>query len=360
MTRMPYVFRQTDLPKLDIQVDRGSDFEAWKTQWTSYSTLSGLSNASAETKVQVLILCLSRETLAVVNNLGLTEEQKQDADAIITVIKHHIDGQLNESVERHNLRRRTQQPGESFDDFLVTLHELAKTYNYCLDQCSQKNIRDQIIEGTPDGDTIEQLFKQSDLTLEAAITICRAQEAAKKQRREMCDNIPGAILAVRQQGRQPPTTQINQHPATCPGCGSKLHIGGRARCLAYEQTCHHCNKMGHFSMVCRARQVYTRPPQPPGPQTPSTLSTSSLQMAQIDDTQLSQLSTIRQVTATEPAPTVSIRISSTNGSCETQALPDSGANISAAGPQLLHSLSEHALNLLPSKITPHTTNGHKM
>ena len=118
--------------------------------------------------------------------------------------------------------------------------------------------------------------------------------------------------------------------------------------------------MGHFARVCRARQVYTRPPQPPGPRTPSTPSTRSLQMAQIDDTQLSQLSTIRQVTTTESAPTVSIRILSINGSCETQALPDSGADISVAGPQLLHSLSEHALNLLPSKVTPHTANGHKM
>ena len=122
----------------------------------------------------------------------------------------------------------------------------------------------------------------------------------------MCDNIPGAILAVRQQHRQPPTTQINQHPATCPECGSKPHIGGRAHCPAYEQTCHHCNKMGHFARVCRARQVYTRPPQPPGPQTPLTPSTRSLQMAQIDDTQLSQLSTITQVTTTEPVVTVSI------------------------------------------------------
>ena len=58
---------------------------------------------SAETKVLVLTLCLSRETLAVVNNLGLTEEQKQDADTIITAIKCHIDRQRNESVERRNL-----------------------------------------------------------------------------------------------------------------------------------------------------------------------------------------------------------------------------------------------------------------
>ena len=142
---MPYVFRQSDLPKLDIQVDRGADFEAWKAQWTSYCTLSGLAGEEAATKVQVLTLCLSRETLAIVNNLGLTEEQRNSVDAIITAIKRHIDGQINESVERRNLRSRTQQQGESFDDFLVALREMTKTCNFCNAQCTQKSIRDQII-----------------------------------------------------------------------------------------------------------------------------------------------------------------------------------------------------------------------
>ena len=136
---MPYVFCQTDLPKLDIQVDQGSDFEAWKDQWTSYYTLSGLAGESAATKIQVLTLYLSRETLAIVNNLG---EQRQDASAIITAIKRHIDGHINEYVERRNLRRRTQQPGETFDDYLVALRELAKTCNFCPEQCTQKSIRD--------------------------------------------------------------------------------------------------------------------------------------------------------------------------------------------------------------------------
>jgi len=39
---MPYIFRQGDLPKLDVQVDCGSDFTAWKAQWESYMSLSGL------------------------------------------------------------------------------------------------------------------------------------------------------------------------------------------------------------------------------------------------------------------------------------------------------------------------------
>ena len=110
---MPYVFRLSDLPKLDLQVDRGTDFEAWKAQWTSYSTLSGLSGEPAATQVQALTLCFSRETLTVVNNLGLSEEACNSVEAIITAIKRHVDGHINESMERRRPRRRVQKPGKS-------------------------------------------------------------------------------------------------------------------------------------------------------------------------------------------------------------------------------------------------------
>ena len=105
---MPFVFRQTDMPKLDIQVDRGVDFEAWKAQWTSYSTLFGLVNKSTETKVQVLTLCLSQETDTIVNNHSLTVEQKRDTTAIIMALKHHINSQIYKSVECQNLHSCTQ------------------------------------------------------------------------------------------------------------------------------------------------------------------------------------------------------------------------------------------------------------
>ena len=84
-------------------------------------SISGLAGESAKINVQALTLCFSRETLTIVNNLGLTPEQKRDVDAIITAIKQHIDGLINESMERRKLRRCYQQPGESFDDYLVSL-----------------------------------------------------------------------------------------------------------------------------------------------------------------------------------------------------------------------------------------------
>ncbi|XP_065893428.1 uncharacterized protein [Dysidea avara] len=255
---MPYVFRLSDLPKLDLQVDLA---QAWKAQWMSYSTLSGLSGESAATQVQALTLCFSRETLTVVNNLGLSEEDRNNAEAVIAAIKRHVDGHINESMERRRLRRRVQQPGESFDNYLVSLRVLAKTCNFCSTACSQKSIRDQIIEGLVDGDTIEQLLRQQNLTLDTTITMCCAQEAAKTQRKDITDH---SVLAIRQSAKSqvwqvpPHTSQIIPKPF--PGCGLQEHQGGRAQCRAFKQTCRYCLKVGHFAGVCHGRQQHKKPP----------------------------------------------------------------------------------------------------
>ena len=63
---------------------------AWKAQWESYMSLSRLSEELAEKKVQALTLCFSRETLSIVQNLGLSDANKQDIIAIIAAIKTYI------------------------------------------------------------------------------------------------------------------------------------------------------------------------------------------------------------------------------------------------------------------------------
>ena len=339
---MPYVFRQGDLPKLDLQLDRGSEFEAWKSQWESYSSLSGLAEEAAGKQVQALTLCFSRDTLAIVQNLGLTEEQKGNAQAIIDAIQRYLKGHINESVERRNLRRRTQQHGESFDDFLVALRELVKTCNYCSNVCTEKHVRDQIIEGLLDGDTVEDLLQEADLTLPKAISICQAREAAKKQRANLATQQWESVAAV--QRRQDDKPRSN-HP-TCPGCGAKPHPTGRNQCPAYNQTCHHCHKVGHFAKVCRSKGTRQLHPQPS--------TTGGLTAITADAPLLSG------VHHTDPAPTIVVQICSANGSNTTEVLPDSGADISTASTKALHDLNEHVDNLLPSSIIPRAANGTQM
>ena len=87
---MSFTFRQGDLPKLDLQINHGSDFTAWQMQWESYRSLSGLEKESAAKQVQSLMLYFSRDILSIIQNLGLTEEQRGYVGKMICAIKHYI------------------------------------------------------------------------------------------------------------------------------------------------------------------------------------------------------------------------------------------------------------------------------
>ncbi len=335
---MAYTFRTSDLPKLDLDTDKGTDFLAWQQQWLAYRDLSGLGTESAAKQVQALKLCFSRETLTVVDNLGLTDAQKNDQALIIAAMKQHVEGQINETIERRNLRQRHQLIGESFDDFLVSLRDLAKTCNFCDNECLKRAIRDQIIEGLQDGDTIQELLRARELTLDQAVAKCRGMEAAKKSRSQ----IQGATELCALQTRRQPTTPVS----TCYWCGKNPHDGGRKKCPAQGQTCRNCGKVGHFSTACRQ-------PHPSG-KTPAitpranTLSTSELPILQLSNANSGSVT---------PAPTVRMKVTTCHGQTYTSVLPDSGADICAAGPDLVHALNEDMYNLADSNVIPKAVNG---
>ena len=71
-----YTFRLGDLPKLNLQVDCGTDFKALRPKWSAYFNPSGLDGQPAAKQVQALTLCFSHETVTIVDNLGLTKAQR--------------------------------------------------------------------------------------------------------------------------------------------------------------------------------------------------------------------------------------------------------------------------------------------
>ena len=157
---------------------------------------------------------------------------------------------------------------------------------------------------------------------------------------------------------------------SCQGCGAKPHPAGRTQCLAYNVTCFHCQKVGNFAKVCRSESLYKHTLQPPVPEsfqqlpqptqpvgtTPKGIKTIICS----DSENQHSLPHIQHVTTNEAAPTIHVHVTSLNGSREIEMLPDSGADISAAGKEILNSLGEHADNLPQSGITPRAVNGTAM
>ena len=115
-----------------------------------------------------------------------------------------------------------------------------------------------------------------------------------------------------------------------------------------------CNKIGHFAKVCKSR----KPAEP----TPSRKEADPSAQAVSVPTPVP--STVRASTARpqhiDSAPKIAVRVSNPNGSATVKALPDSGADISVAGTDIVQLLGDHTDNLLPSRVTPRTVSGQKM
>ena len=58
---------------------------------------------------------MGKECLHVCRNLPMTEEERQDTDAILTKLDEYFVPQQNTIYERYVFNCRSQKPGESFD-----------------------------------------------------------------------------------------------------------------------------------------------------------------------------------------------------------------------------------------------------
>ena len=113
-------------------------------------------------------------------------------------------------------------------------------------------------------------------------------------------------------------------------------------------------KTGHYHAVCRQRpKAPSGPSKKPPPQTNSLSLTGPRQVGAPRVRHPGMMS----LNHADPAPTLTVHIKALNGQAMVEALPDSGADICAAGVVFLAHIKEHTLNLLPSEVKPRAVNG---
>ena len=81
---------------------------AWKTQWEAYLSLSGLATQEDAKQVQALTLCFSRETVTIVENLGLSADQRGKVAEIIAAsssFAHHDSTTTAEAITTIQTRK---------------------------------------------------------------------------------------------------------------------------------------------------------------------------------------------------------------------------------------------------------------
>ena len=67
--------------------------------------LFGLDKEAPDKQVIALTLYFSREMLTVIDNLGLSEEQRSKVALIIDAIQCYVEGHINKSMEQRDFRQ---------------------------------------------------------------------------------------------------------------------------------------------------------------------------------------------------------------------------------------------------------------
>ena len=277
-------------PKLDLSVDRYVAFQSWYEQWEDWAVVTKLDQESAAFKVSMLRYAFTEETRRIYNTLTLSADDILDHTIIIAKLKEFAKGTVNETMERHTFNSRSQEEGETFDDFLTELRILRKSCNFC-EACSDGLLRDRIVGGIRDTALRQKLLSENQLTLKKTEDMCRAKEKAKKgakmfnERDEVeldevthrfgRNRIVNNNQAVRHRsstrgGRAAAPTSASNRTTSAPAATSRptrperacrfcvtFHSWGRRHCPAWDKPCTACGQKNHTkdSRICKKKSI---------------------------------------------------------------------------------------------------------
>ena len=375
------------------------EFEAWRDKFSGYCLLTGVADLTQPEQRAALLAVLDDDWSRVVR-FGLQLPDASSVTAIIDAMQKHLRRQRNVLIDRCEFNMRVQEPGETVDDFICALKEIASCCDFCR-HCTDDRFRDHLVVGTSDDEARRRMLEVPDLTFQQAADLCRASESARNNSSTIRGAEPQSLRRVSQYRRERDRPASGgQRPADraqrCDRCGAAQHSDARD-CRALGRTCHACHGRDHFSAVCwRAADEDGRRRSAPGsaagrqgqarrPRSPSrrrqgspadAAGESRRQVATVfTDMDARDATTEHQSTSPETrvsdallqgvssrrSPQVRLQLQLPGGDWRsTLWTPDTGAETSAVSIRQAESMGVRDANLIPSTATLRAADGRKL
>ena len=168
-------------PELDIEsLQLADEWEEWSEAWELYRISSGLQDKDDSVQkatIQSILGTKARRVLKTLPNVPahITE---RTVTGILTALETYCVLRKNTIYERYVFRTSSQED-RAVDVFVTDLRRRAE---YCeFGALNDFPIRDQIVVGINDPNLRERLLRETDLSLERAIKLCRITEQSKEQ-----------------------------------------------------------------------------------------------------------------------------------------------------------------------------------
>ena len=256
-------------PKADLEMTEAK-WRDFKNQWTLYKRASGVAGQEI---VDDLWQCLSDPLrMEVTSERGAELESANEVD-LLAAIRRMAVLESNPMVHRNNLRGIIQGESEKGRNYVARLREAAIDCKFSIkcteDLCGatisykEEIIRDQCVYGLRCKDTQAKILALgTELpTLEAVVAKIEAEEQAIMAQHKLTKNIK-LETSTEVSGLR----EDEEHPVSgvkCKFCNRKGHGRNpdiktrKSSCPAYGKICFKCNKSDHFATgsVCKSKKL---------------------------------------------------------------------------------------------------------
>ncbi|CAB4013810.1 Hypothetical predicted protein [Paramuricea clavata] len=169
-------------------------------------------------------------------------------------------------MQRYKFNKRVQGETESVDQYVTELRLLAKNCRF--GELQEELIRDRIICGIKANRLQARMLREDDLTLDKAISICKADEESRKQLKGLTKDDSFKVSSVKKSSRKgnnegrPANFGREKQKISSGGLGEVIKFSKCRRdhpskqCPAYGKVCHACRKLNHLAKYFRSRKVH--------------------------------------------------------------------------------------------------------
>ena len=256
-------------PPTPLDIHDQNAAEKWKKfnlAWNSYALATELDTKSEGVQVATLLTVIGEEARDVYSTFTdwANEGDENKIAPVLQKFAEYCQPRKNIPFERYRFNRRTQEAGESYDQYKTALRKLAEGCDF--DTITpDEMLRNRLIFGIRDSKVRERLLRESKLSLAKTDEICRAAESMQTQM-EIVGDLTEPEANKLEQERLPnfrkskKTTRRRQQQGQgrrgreCEKCGYQ-HQESLESCPAIGQECLKCGKRNHFASRCKSKEV---------------------------------------------------------------------------------------------------------
>ena len=252
-------------PPLEIHDSNAADkWRKFLAAWENYALATELGGKPQPVQVATLLTVIGEDGREVYSTF---RDWAQDGDdrRILPVLRkfaEYCQPRKNVPFERYKFNKRTQESGESYEQYKTTLRKLSEACEF--DTITPNEIlRDRLIFGIHDTKVRERLLRETNLTLMKTDEICRAAESMTEQMRIVgqSNNETTSVHAVRKFSGQKKRMTKEASRSTksetakeCWNCGRQHGRQPKELCPAFGKSCDLCGKLNHFANKCRQKR----------------------------------------------------------------------------------------------------------